>query len=200
MNKRIPSVAAARVAVAGVLVTAALVVSGCTGSDAVSQSGGTYRFVSLNKIGTLLPAAKRQKIGTVTTSLLDGGTYSLASDLGKVVVVNFWATWCGPCTTETPQFDSVYREYKGKGVTFLGIDTKESNRSAPRAFVKDNHISYPIAFDEQGETSVKLGKIPAISLPYTVILDKEQRVAAVYDGTVLPKDLTPVLDKLVAET
>jgi thiol-disulfide isomerase/thioredoxin len=186
--------AAVAAALAGSLLSA------CTGSNAVDQSGGSYRFVSGNKLGSMIAPGHRKKVGTVTGNLLDGGTFNLACDLGKVTVINFWATWCGPCTTETPQFDSVYRQYKNQGVTFVGIDTKESGRDAPRAFVRDNKISYPIVFDENGETAIELGKIPSQSLPFTVVLDKLGRVAGVYLGKLEPKDLTPVLTKLIAET
>ena len=185
------------------LVAAAVLLTGCAGgSNAVSQSGSTYRFVSGTGQGSLIPVADRKTVGVVTGSLLDGGTFNLASDAGKVVVLNFWATWCGPCTTETPQFDSVFRSYQAKDepVTFVGIDTKETNRDAPRAFVKDNHISYPIVFDEQGETAIELGKIPSLSLPFTVLIDKQGRVAAVYLRVLSPDDIEPVLNKLVAET
>jgi thiol-disulfide isomerase/thioredoxin len=179
---------------------AVLPLAACTGSDAVSTGTGDYRFVTGNGLGTVIPEAKRHKAGEVTGSLLDGGTFNLASDLGKVTVVNFWATWCSPCVVETPQFDSVYREYKNKGVTFVGIDTKEADRSAPRSFVKDNKISYPIVFDENGETAVELGNIPAGGLPFTVLIDKQGRVAAVYLRSMAPNDLKPVLKQLTAET
>jgi peroxiredoxin len=130
----------------------------------------------------------------------NGKPVRLSDFKGKVVLLNFWATWCGPCTTETPQFDSVYRANKAKGVDFIGIDTKETSTDAAKAFVHDNDISYPIVSDEQGETAVALGKIPALALPFTVILDKQQRVAAVYLHPLTPKDLQPVLDKLRAES
>jgi peroxiredoxin len=186
-------------AVAGLALTSSLL-SACVGKDAVDQSGGVYRFVTGNGSGSLIPIAKRHKAGDVTGSLLNGGTFKLSSDLGKVTVVNFWATWCGPCTVETPQFDSVYREYKNRGVTFVGIDTKEADRDAPRSFVAENHISYPIVFDENGDTAIELGNIPQQGLPFTVLIDKHGRVAAVYLTKLAPTDLTPVLQKLIAET
>jgi len=183
------------------IIAAGLTLSACTGgSNAVSQDGGSFRFVSGNHKGSVIPAPKRQTLGTIKGDLLDGGTFQLSQDLGKVTVVNFWATWCSPCTIETPQFDSVYRSYKSKDVAFVGIDTKESSRSAPRAFVKDNDISYPIVFDEPGKIALEMGNIPLGGLPATVLLDKQGKVAAVYVGILSPKDLEPVLDTLLTET
>ncbi|PZS14381.1 MAG: TlpA family protein disulfide reductase [Pseudonocardiales bacterium] len=178
---------------------AALVLAACTGKNAVDQSGGQFRFVSGTTLGKTYPVGDRKKAGDFTGTLLTGSTMKLSQHTGKVVVINFWATWCGPCTTETPQFDLVYRADKAKGVDFIGIDTKDI-RSQAEAFVQDNDISYPIVFDEQGETALRLGKIPALALPFTVIIDKHQRVAVVYLNKLTAKDLQPLLDKLLAES
>ena len=189
------------VAVAVVAGLAILGLTACTGgSNAVSQDGGSFRFVSGNVKGTLIAPAKRDALRNVHGEYLDGKPFALAQDLGKVTVVNFWATWCGPCTTETPQFDSVYRSYKSRGVTFVGIDTKESSKDAPISFVKDNDISYPIVFDEPGKVAAQMGNIPLQGLPATVLVDKLGKVAAVYVGKVAPADLEPALNKLIAET
>jgi peroxiredoxin len=177
-----------------------LLLSACTGKNAVDQSaGGQYRFVSGTGVGKTIAAANREKAGGFTGDLINGGKITLAQSAGKVTVINFWATWCSPCVVETPQLDSVYRANKAKGVAFIGIDTKESSTDAAKAFIKDNDISYPMVSDQEGETAIALGKIPALALPFTVIVDKQQRVAAVYLKTLTPKDLQPVLDKLIAE-
>jgi peroxiredoxin len=188
----------AAAALAGVVV-ALLVLAGCTGKDAVDQGGGQYRFVSSTSLGKTYPLGERKKAGDFTGELLNGGTLSLSQLTGKVVVVNFWAAWCGPCKTETPAFDSVYRAYRAKGVSFVGVDTKDQ-RSQAQAFVKDNQISYPMIFDEPGETALALGKIPALALPFTVLIDKQGRVAAVYLERLQPADLQPVLNSLLAES
>jgi peroxiredoxin len=182
-----------------VLLAGVLALSACTGKDAVDQSSNaSFQFKSGTALGQLYPVADRKPAGTFTGNLLDGGTTTLASRKGKVVVLNFWATWCGPCRTETPQFDLVYRQMKAQGVDFLGIDTKDVKGSA-RSFVKDYDISYPIVFDEQGETAVRLGDLPATALPFTVLIDKQGKVAAVYVVRMAAKDLTTALDKLLAE-
>jgi thiol-disulfide isomerase/thioredoxin len=195
MNVR-RSLALVAAAAAGLLV----LLAGCTGKDAVDQAaGGQFHFVSGTGLGKTYPAGDRKAAGGFTGNRLDGGgKISLAQDAGKVVVINFWATWCGPCITETPQLDSVYRSNKAKAVDFIGVDTKD-NRGSAMAFVKDNDITFPIIFDEQGETALRLGKIPALGLPFTVLIDKRQRVAAVYLSKLTPNDLQPVLDKLLAE-
>jgi peroxiredoxin len=193
-------VRAARVAAVCVALAAVVGAAACTGKDAVDQSGGNYRFVSGTSKGKVIPVTDRKKAGDFTGNLLDGGTLSLSQDAGKVVVINFWATWCGPCTVETPQFDAVYRATKAQGVDFIGIDTKEASKDAPRAFVDDNKITYPIVYDEQAKAAVALGKIPALSLPFTVLVDKQQRIAAVYTSVLTAKDLQPVLAQLIAET
>lgn len=187
------------IALACAALAAAALVTGCSGKNAVDQTaGGQFRFVSASDPGQTWKPADRKKVGEVTGNLLDGNRFNLSSSAGKVVVVNFWASWCPPCQIETPQFDSVYRAYKAKGVDFVGIDFKDQ-RGKAESFVKDNDISFPIVFDQQGKTALQLGHLPAQGLPFTVLIDKRQRVAAVYIGPLTPKDLEPVLDKLLAE-
>jgi peroxiredoxin len=183
-----------------VAMACALVLAGCTGKDAVSQGDGTlYQFKSATKLGQTIAPGERKTAGNVTGDLLDGGTYSLSADKGKVVVLNFWASWCSPCRTEMPGFDALYRQDKAN-TTFVGIDTKDGSVSSAKAFVTDNAISYPIVRDEPGKTALQLGKIPSGALPFTVILDKQQRVAAVYLQPLKAGDLQPVLAKLSAES
>jgi peroxiredoxin len=187
---------------AALLAAVALVAAGCTGKDAVDQSSGSqYRYVSANRLGQIDPPGDRKQAGGFTGDLLGGGKIKLADQAGKVVVLNFWATWCAPCVIETPQFDAVYRKYVGsdRAVQFIGIDTKDG-RDAATSFVADNKISYPIVYDQRGETAVRLGKIPSLALPFTVLIDKQGRVAAVYLQQMSAKDLQTAVDSLLAET
>ena len=181
---------------AALLVGTALVLVGCTSSG---SGNGKYVYHGAQALGQLITPADRKPVPDFSGSLLDGGTFHLTQDAGRVTVVNFWGSWCGPCQTETPQFGQVYDAYKAKDVAFVGIDIKEASRSLPRAFVKHNAIHYPIVYDEAGETALRMGNISIPGAPYTVLLDKHHNVAAVYALRMSPKDLEPVLNKLIAE-
>ncbi len=181
------------------LAAVAVLVSACTGSNAVDQTqNGTFKFTSGTELGKLYPVKDRKPAGDFTAALLSGGKVSLASTKGKVVVLNYWASWCTPCRTEAPQFDLLYRKVKTQGVDFLGINTKDEKGDA-LSFVKQNDISFPNVFDEQGETAIRLGDIPQTALPFTVLLDKQGRVAAVYKIALSAKDLQRAISKLQAE-
>jgi peroxiredoxin len=83
-------------------------------------------------------------------------------------------------------------------VAFLGVDFKDE-RGKAQAFVHDNDITYPMVYDKIGKTALQLGNLPALGLPFTVLIDKQQRVAAVYTQQVQPKDLERALNRLLAE-
>jgi thiol-disulfide isomerase/thioredoxin len=168
-------------------------------SSCSSSSGdSSYSFSGAQRIGSLIPVNERKPVPDFGGSLLSSGNYKLSAYNGKAVVVNFWGTWCPPCVVETPQLESVYQAYKHKDVTFVGVDIKEGSRDAPKSFVKDNHIEYPMIYDETGETALRMGNIRVQATPFTVLLDKQHRVAGVYVGPLTPKDLEPMLNRLTA--
>jgi len=188
-------------AVLATALAAVLGLSACSGGkNAVDQSAGNqFRYVQANKKGSVIEAVKRKQAGPVTGTLLAGGNYRLSDDRGKVVVLNYFASWCPPCQSETPQFDSIYRERKAAGVQFVGMDVKDPSRSAAQSWIKDKGVTFPVVYDEAARTAIQLGDVPMAALPSTVVIDKQGRVAAVYVGSVLPADLTPALDELTEE-
>ncbi|MDQ1733991.1 MAG: hypothetical protein QOH56_242 [Pseudonocardiales bacterium] len=176
--------------------------AGCTGgSNAVDQNAnGQFRYVQSTTKGSVIPLVQRKKAGDLTGGLLAGGSYRLSQDAGSVVVLSYFAHWCGPCQTETPQLDALYRERKASGIKFVGIDAKDPSKSAALAWVQDKGLTFPIVYDQMGKTALQLGDLPLKFPPASVVIDKQGRVAAVYVGSILPKDLTPVLDTLARET
>ncbi|HEY0168414.1 MAG TPA: TlpA disulfide reductase family protein [Jatrophihabitans sp.] len=183
------------------LLAAVLGLSACSGGkNAVDQSSGNqFRYVQANKKGSVIEASERKLAGPVAGTLLTGGNYRLSDDRGKVVVLNFFASWCPPCQLETPQFDSIYRERKSSGVQFIGMDVKDPSKSAAMSWIKDKDVTFPVVYDEAARSAIQLGDVPMAALPSTIVIDRQGRVAAVYVGAVLPKDLTAALDELTKE-
>lgn len=186
------------------LMIAAVFVAGCaTGDDAVAQ-GGTFEFVAPGGKTDISydPPANRGKPGPISgPDLLDTDkTVSLNDFAGKVVVINVWGQWCGPCRAEIAELQKVYEQTRDLGVAFLGIDVRDNDIDAPRDFVKDRNVTFPSIYDPAMRTMIAFGgKYPTTVIPSTVVLDREHRVAAVFLRELLAEDLLPVVQRLAAE-
>lgn len=183
---------------------AAALLAGCsTGDDAVAQ-GGTFEFVAPGGKTDIVydPPASRGKPGPLSgPDLMDPSkTLSLNDFTGKVVVINVWGQWCGPCRAEITQLEKVYGATRDLGVAFLGIDVRDNDIDAPRDFVADRKVTYPSIYDPAMRTMIAFGgKYPTTVIPSTVVLDREHRVAAVFLRELLAADLLPVVQRLAAE-
>jgi cytochrome c biogenesis protein CcmG/thiol:disulfide interchange protein DsbE len=112
---------------------------------------------------------------------LDGvGSVDLARYAGKTVVVNFWASWCGPCEDEASTLESASRRWSAMGVQFIGVDSRDSTEAA-KAFVDDHTLTYPIAIDDTGGTASDYG---VSGMPQTFVISA--------DGQVLRRIIGPV--------
>ena len=177
------------------------VLSACSGgTDAVDQTAGSeFRFVAGTGKGEVIPVADRRPAPTITAPLLDGdAAFDLSSLDGKVVVLNFWASWCAPCRVESPEFDQVYRARRASGVEVVGVATKDERRAA-LAFVDRYKISFRNLYDPTGAVTLRFRGLTPRAFPYTILLDKQGRVAAVYPVPLLREDLEPVVLRLAAE-
>ena len=184
------------------LLAALFVVAGCsTGTDAVA-TGSEFDFVSPGgQTDITYEGDERQQIPEMRgDSLMEEGTQiTLSSFEGEVVVLNIWGAWCPPCRVEAPQLQKVHEEYEDKGVQVLGIDFRDYDRDQPADFMRDTGLTYPSIYDPSGRSLLPLKGYPRATVPSTIVLDKEHRVAAVFLRDLLAEDLTPLLDKLLAE-
>ena len=189
------------IASVAVLVTS---LTGCaTGDDAVAQ-GGSFEFVAPGGKTDITydPPESRSRPGKIAGSdLMDPAkTISVDDFAGKVVVVNVWGQWCGPCRSEITELQKVYDATHADGVAFLGIDVRDNNRDAAVDFVTDRKVTFPSIYDPPMRTMIAFGgRYPTTVIPSTVVLDRQHRVAAVFLRELLAQDLQPVVEKLAAE-
>jgi len=104
----------------------------------------------------------------------DGRKRSLTDYRGKVVFLNFWASWCESCRDEMPSMERLYREFKGKGLEIVAVNVKDKRPDA-LAFVKELKLNYPVLMDPEGEVGLLYG---AFGLPVTYLIDRKGVVLA----------------------
>ena len=110
---------------------------------------------------------------------LKGNLEGLDDHLGKVIIVNFWATWCTPCVKEMPSFENLYRRFRSKGLTILAVSLDKSSSSKVQEFADKYKLSFPVLLDTDG-VAEKL--YPSFTIPFTYVVDKRGRVVARVDG------------------
>ncbi len=189
-----------RVFPAMLLVISIALVAGCaSGTPTTAGNNGQYRFVQAQSRGDVIARADRRTAPNITGELLDGKKFSLASLKGKVVILNFWATWCAPCRIETPELQKAYEKYQPDGVELVGVLVRDSKDQA-EIYQKQVGLTYPSIYDPKTQVALQLRNYPLVAIPSTIVFDKEGNVAAAYVSTVNENSLSKVLDQLLAET
>jgi thiol-disulfide isomerase/thioredoxin len=126
----------------------------------------------------------------------NGVAYTHDSLAGKVVVVNFWATWCNPCKAEIPAFSKAYDKYKAKGVVFLGVMTDSPDNGQLLNFQSDHEMTYPVI---RASSDVMTSYNYPDRLPTTFVYDRSGRQAFSHVGPLRERDLDSLLGQLVAQ-
>ena len=171
------------------------VLAGCT--SAGGQESATDRYVE-GTGGVVFAVEDRQAAPAVTGTTLDGDELALA-DLDGPVLVNFWASWCGPCVREAPHLVAVAEEYGPRGLHVVGVNVKDSSTVNARSFERDHAIPYPSWHDESASIAASFGGIGPGALPSTILLDADHRVAVRLFGAVTAMQLAPHLEGLLDE-
>ncbi len=139
-----------------------------------------------------------QAIEFTLPSLVDDGQLALADLRGKVVLISFWASWCGPCRAEAPALDAAYKTMAGKDVEFLGISVDDTREEA-LGFARSIPVSYPTLLDAGGRKAGNAYK--AQSIPLTVLIDKAGVVRRRHVGFApsMVRELQVEIDELLQE-
>ena len=165
------------------VVAAMLAVAGCTGEPS-RDAGQVVKY----------EPGKRVAAPEVKGELLEGGTYELAGKKGGVVVVNFWASWCAPRRVEADDLEAVRKEL---GVDFVGINIRDQ-RDPAKAFHQDR-VGYPSIFDPAGRLALGFQQVPPNTVPATLIIDAQGRIAVVIRKAIHRDELRPLVAEVAAE-
>jgi len=129
---------------------------------------------------------------------LFGVEQKLSSLRGRIVILNFWATWCGPCKKEMPDLAAIQNQYAAFGVQVIGASADTINEIAPvRQFIKDAAINFPIWLGATTGQMSEFGLGPA--LPGTAIVGRDGKIIAIFPGVVTQEEIKKHLDKLIAQ-
>jgi thiol-disulfide isomerase/thioredoxin len=141
-------------------------------------------------------AAQGKKAPALALRDLQGRRVRVSDYRGKVVLLNFWATWCPPCRAEMPDLIKWQREYRSGGLQVIGITYPPTRRVEVRRFMRRVKVNYPVALGaKETKTLFDTGE----TLPLSVVIDREGNVRGVIQGIVLPEEfeqkVKPLLDK-----
>ena len=195
-----------------ILPLATLLLSGCslmpqlaTPTRTTSAPGTTsipdpsYSGTSDLSMGvTQYAPGERKPAPDLKGTTLTGSTYDVASNRGKVTVVNNWTSWCDPCREELPVLVSLANSATPKEVAFVGLDVNDTQAPA-EARVKEFAIPYPSMIDDGAHLLARSPGVPPYAIPSTIVVDKHGLIAARIIGTVKPGQLEPILSELSAE-
>ncbi len=177
-----------------IMLAVALPVAGLLGLLAwasVQQKGGPAGAGINRKFGEvrITPGPARD----FSLTLLDGRAVTLADLRGKVVMVDFWASWCPPCQEEAATLAEVYREYAGQPVEFVGVDIWD-RRDDALAFVERYGVTYPSGVDVKGAIAIDYG---VKGIPEKFFIDRDGVVRRKFVGPMTESNLREILDQLM---
>jgi thiol-disulfide isomerase/thioredoxin len=163
---------------------------------AIKRNAGVFVILLTVFVSWSIVSAKDSKKAELNLKALDGTKVHLRDLRGKIVVLNFWATWCGPCREDMPRLVEAEQKYKANGVVFVGASLDDSKTQGKIAgFVQDHNIDFPIWVGATGDDLDKLDMGPAV--PATAFIDQDGNIVARIAGEIRPDELTERLDWLV---
>jgi peroxiredoxin len=197
LSSRVPSSRLGRRAVVltaavltGALLAVALVAAFGGGNNGVTEIDG-------NASAVVYAAGHRPLAPEFTATTLTGSKLSFSAYRGKVVVLNFWGSWCVPCREEASTLSVMAAQYQPSGVSFLGVDVRDTTASA-EAFAQSFHVPYPSVSDSSSLiTQDFTAVVPIAGTPTTLVIDRTGHVAGAVFGTATYPELTAILARVM---
>jgi|SRR5687768_4332190 len=130
----------------------------------------------------------------LTLKDINGREIRLSNYRGKIVLVNFWATWCPPCRTEIPDLVRLQREYASRGLQVIGVTYPPQKLAEVRRFVRRAKVNYPVAL---GSKETKLQFSSSETLPMTIVIGTDGRTRDIIEGILLPEEFDQKIKPLL---
>jgi len=181
----------ARAALAGAALTL-LAGAACTGGGSDTTSG-TQRFVAGDGVVHVVAAGARKPAPALAGEDLDGKPLAVS---GGPAVINIWGSWCAPCKAEQPALERVARATRSRGVRFVGINIRDSGRTAPQRHVRRFGVTYPSLYDPSARLLPRFAIAPK-TIPSTYVVDAQGRIAAYVYGAVEEKPLADLIERVL---
>jgi cytochrome c biogenesis protein CcmG/thiol:disulfide interchange protein DsbE len=164
----------ARCAAAAAIASLLFMVTGCSPDEAIKKRAASVKA-----------EFDRKAAPEFTLKDADGRTVTLADYKGKVILLNFWATWCGPCKIEIPWFIDFEQKYKDRGFAVLGVSMDEEGWEIVKPYIEKNKLNYRVLMGNDGVATLYGG---VESLPTTFVIDHEGRITSTHIGLVSKSD------------
>jgi thiol-disulfide isomerase/thioredoxin len=179
---------------------AALALTACSSGGSTGGGGKTGFVTGKGGIATA-SLGSRTAAPDVTGKSLEGKPVSLSDFKGKVVVLNIWGSWCGPCRAEGANLQEVSQKYRSQGVQFLGINTRDVDPANAVRFEHETGIDYPSLYDPDGAQILRFpkGSLNPQFLPTTLVVDRDGRLAARAMRALSSEDLEAMIKPVLAE-
>jgi thiol-disulfide isomerase/thioredoxin len=163
------------VAVAAAVVAVVALAGG--GGKGLAPEAATGQVELVGSAVAVVPEAERPPLPAFSGRTLDGKELDLASLRGRPLVLNFWASWCGPCRAEQQGLELASRTLAGRDVRMVGVNIRD-DRGAAASYLEEFGVGYPSLFDRAALLSARLGALGPQAPPYTLVVDARGRVAA----------------------
>jgi thiol-disulfide isomerase/thioredoxin len=167
----------ALVAVVVVAAAVVLVVRAGGGGKGLAPEAGTGQVATVAAGVSVVPEAQRRPLPAFTGQTLDDQEVDLAALRGRPLVLNFWASWCGPCRAEQKGLELASRTLAGRDVRMVGVNIRD-DRGAAASYLQEFRVGYPSLFDRPALLPARLGALGPQAPPYTLVVDAQGRVAA----------------------
>ncbi len=136
-----------------------------------------------------------EPVPDLTLETMKGGSIDLADQEGRVLLVNFWATWCAPCREEIPDLNALQAELGGEGLRVIGVALDRQGREKVEPFAEKLSIEYPVVIDAEGTAESEFGPIPG--LPTTIVVGPDGQITKRVVGIFPVDEMKPTIKEML---